>query len=449
MGRKQNTLVKKNLSQQQKLCMVIKILSKIDILSGSFPAGLNELLEREYNCCRVTIHNIWKQFKIQNSANFSDDLLLKPKKKSRLSSTCTFNEEIASAIDFILRESHGNITIRGMKVELEKENLIFSYSTVFQYLTAMGVVQEKSYVKPYLSEKHKMHRLLYVLSMIDTSDTTNLTYLDHTNRVHIDEKWFYMIPVHRNIMRLPDHPIEYFSTIHKSHIPKVMITAAFSEPTPSFDGKVGIYVHGEMVPAARSSINRLKGTMELKPKNIDAAEFYESQTKEGGLLEMIAKVKLPDQSTTVQMDNAPPHIGHHNIDLLNQYCIDHHMDISYVTQPAQSPDFQICDLALFNSLQKKVDHLKAEDDHTLLALWNATLAVFVNYPKRTISICFGHLYSNFNECLRYNGGNNYPSPHAEVRKNFSKGLPLNKCIYSMQEYTQKKIEVMQWLNSNE
>jgi hypothetical protein len=163
---------------------------------------------------------------------------------------------------------------------------------------------------------------------------------------------------------------------------------------------------------------------------------------------MIVNSNLPEQAITIQMDNAPPHVGHHNIESLNQYCIDNHMDISYVTQPAQSPDFQICDLALFNSLQKKVDHLKAEDDHTLLALWYATLAEFQNYPKQTISVCFGHLYANFNQSLLHNGGNNYPSPHAEVRKNLAQGLPLNKCIYTMQEYNQKSIEVMEWLTHN-
>lgn len=165
------------------------------------------------------------------------------------------------------------------------------------------------------------------------------------------------------------------------------------------------------------------------------------------MLDSIVRIMQPEAHTIIQMDNAPPHTGHHNLQRLNAEAAA--LEISYEMQPAQSPDFNICDLSIFNSLQKRVNHLKSEGDRTLLTLWDATEQVYNSYPPPILSICFGHLYANYNQCLMHQGGNEYPSPHAHVRQNYERGLSLRKCCLTMQEYNQKREEVAIWKARNE
>jgi len=44
-----------------------------------------------------------------------------------------------------------------------------------------------------------------------------------------------------------------------------MITAAISEPSDTFDGKVGMLFHGEVIPARRNSVRRPAATPKIHP----------------------------------------------------------------------------------------------------------------------------------------------------------------------------------------
>lgn len=191
--------------------------------------------------------------------------------------------------------------------------------------------------------------------------------------------------------------------------------------------------------------------MEIIPKNLDTDEFYESQTKVSdddttGILDSILEVKKPESFTSIQMDNAPAHKGHNVLITLNEHCEANHFEIGYTTQPPQSPDFNICDLSIFNSLQMRVNHLKDPNDKSLIRLWEATKQCFDDYPKETIFICFGHLYANYNECLKHDGDNRYKSPHAHVRQKYFSGQPLNFCHLSYAEYENLKTRVNNYFN---
>jgi len=74
--------------------------------------------------------------------------------------------------------------------------------------------------------------------------------------------------------------------------------------------------------------------------------------------------------------------------------------------------------------------------------------VFKEYPKESISIEYGHLYANYNECLKHNGDNRYKCPHDGVRKKFSNGERLNKCNLTYDEYLAVRHETMSWLTEN-
>ena len=46
---------------------------------------------------------------------------------------------------------------------------------------------------------------------------------------------------------------------------------------------------------------------------------------------------------------------------------------------------------------------------------------FEDYNSDTLDICYGHLYAIYNESLLYNGDNNFPDPHANVRSHIRNG----------------------------
>jgi hypothetical protein len=375
-----------------------------------------------------------------------------PKKKARKDNQSQMDQETMTSIDNSVLNREGFITYRQIQLELEKDNLFIALSQVFKYCKGMGIEEESSYVKPTLTEKHRKERLLFVLNKVDTTDPMNLLYKNHEDIVSIDEKWFRSDPLRKTLKYLPDHARHPNNTVqHKSHIPQLMITAAISEPTATFDGKVGLIYHGDEVAAERNSRRRPRGTLEIKAKNVDCEEFFDGQTRvdedisKTGILDQIIRNKVPDQFTYIQMDNAPSHVGRHTKELLNEFCDFNNLMIEYTTQPAQSPDFHICDLALFNSLQKRVDRIKDQADKTLDMLWNVTKEVFDSYPKETIQICYGHLYANYNECLKHDGDNRHKNPHDGVRTKFARGEPLNRCCLTFEQYVHLKVETENWL----
>ena len=141
---------------------------------------------------------------------------------------------------------------------------------------------------------------MFILNKIDITDVNNLVYFSHQNVVSIDESWFYTDLSRKSLEYLPDHEYHLNNfTQHKSHIPQLMITAAISEPSDTFDGKVGMLFHGEVILARRNSFRRPAGTPEIHPIVVYSTEFYNSQTKihhdleKTGILDMIERVINP------------------------------------------------------------------------------------------------------------------------------------------------------------
>jgi len=114
------------------------------------------------------------------------------------------------------------------------------------------------------------------------------------------------------------------------------------------------------------------------------------------------------------------------------------------TQPAQSSHFNICELVILNSLQKRTDNLNKRS--WSLYQWLVWCSHVEENPKDTISINCGHLFANYNEYLKYHGNDRYKSPHAGVRENFSFGEPLGTCRLSYLNCTSsiKRTQQLGW-----
>lgn len=112
--------------------------------------------------------------------------------------------------------------------------------------------------------------------------------------------------------------------------------------------------------------------------------------------------------------------------------------VTYVSQPPNSPDLNMCDLTIFNSLCHDADRIKGGNHGNIMGLKESVMQAFAEYDSKKISIGFGYLYACMNCILKLEGDNRYKSPLADVRKKFAKKLPLNTVDISYNEFCRLK-----------
>ena len=318
--------VKANLTHIQKLVIVAAVACRYNHAIRRIPDRGWRVIANDMNVSERTIKRVWNQYVHDINHHVAHEDIVKPRKKQRLDYQSQYDQETMTAIDEAILNKDGFITYRELQLDLERNDIFVALSQVYSYCQQLGVIEESSYIKPKLTEKHKRERIMFVLNKIDTTDPENLVYKNHHDIVSIDEKLFQTDPLRKTLKYLPDHEHHLNNhTQHKSHIPHLMVTTAISEPTNTFDGKVGIIFHGDIIPAQRNSVRRPAGTPEIHSKIVDSEEFYESQTKidadieKTGILDKIVRVKVPETFTYIQMDNAPAH-GHRIQAELNEFC---------------------------------------------------------------------------------------------------------------------------------
>lgn len=177
------------------------------------------------------------------------------------------------------------------------------------------------------------------------------------NRVHVDEKWFYLTQVNKKLYLLPEEESPVRTCHHKGYIIKVMFLAAVARPRHDeergemFDGKLGIWPFVEWIPAQRNSVNRPHGTLEMKPVTV-TRDVYRQMLVQHVIPAIKTKWPARERGNVIyiQQDNARPHVPESDpaieaSELAGGWCI------KITNQPAQSPDMNVLDLGFFNSIQ--------------------------------------------------------------------------------------------------
>ncbi len=182
------------------------------------------------------------------------------------------------------------------------------------------------------------------------------------NWVDVDEKWFYTMALRLLLKIPPGEPIPRRYIRHKSHVPKTMFLAALGRPGHGFDGKVGIWRVTKTRPAKVNkhvgpNAGRKKGDDIVEDSTMDAAKYVEMMTTK--VFPQIRKLYAGQEKVTVQHDGASCHgnATSKTRELLEKAGREHKRGeplIVLVTQSAQSPDFNICDLAFFRALSVAV-----------------------------------------------------------------------------------------------
>ena len=334
------------------------------------------------------------------------------------------------------------------------------YSTLQWYIKRGVLIKRSSTIKPVLTDANKMLRMKWALDHVAPDFRFHPMY----DYVHVDEKWYYMARVKRNMYLLPGESLPERYCKSTRFIGKVMFLAAVARPrwdyerNEWFDGKIGTWHFTEEVPAVRCSRNRPAGTMETKPVNVDRSVY------KAMLLDKVIpaiKSKWPTHESKcvkIQQDNARPHISPSDAEIMNA-CTQDGWKMQLVCQPPNSPDLNVLDLGFFRAVQT----IQQRENCTNLSdLISATEKAWAEVPMANLSRNFLTLQSVMVEILRVDGGNHCKIPHMKksslmaqgrlpdsISINCSRHRPTMISLTSSRVYpwTRRKTSLIPWPSS--
>jgi hypothetical protein len=262
--------------------------------------------------------------------------------------------------------------------------------------------------------------------------------------VHIDEKWFYMTQKTKKYYLLADEDDPYRTCKNKNYINKVMFLVALARPRfdedniETFSGKIGIFPFVQEVPAMRSSINRPADTLVTKP--------ITSITNEVSRMFLINKVlpaikaKWPHEyareTIYIQQDNASCHVPTND----PEFCAaaaEGGFDIRLMCQAPNSPDLNILDLGLFNSIEAVQQTKVAKTaDELIQIVQNA----FDDYSSEDLNRIFLTLQASMIEIMKGKGTNHYKTPHMNKDAILNSGEKLPIQLECDRELVQETLE---------
>jgi hypothetical protein len=279
--------------------------------------------------------------------------------------------------------------------------------------------RHSSALKPTLTVQNKLDRLDYALKQINLATINTrgpMKFLDLEDVAHGDEKWFYLCEDGEKYILVEDEADPKRHTRHKGYIIKIMFINWQAKPrhVPGhgwWDGKIGIWPVGHVEEAQRASAYRPKGAPVWVNDSIDKDKYRSMLINElvprleevwPGFHRAGVKVKL-------QQDGAKSHIDPEDEEwqeFLHEMGWEDKIEL--VTQPANSPDTNVNDLAFFNSLQAAYYDHAPTNSFELIEFVKKAHAEFPISKLKRIWLTY---QSCLNEIINNNGGNFYKIPH--------------------------------------
>ncbi len=285
-------------------------------------------------------------------------------------------------------------------------------STLHRLVKAGLLKAAKTTIKPLLSEEHKVRRAEFCLNNLipsydPLSDTLSFQYPKFDNIIHVDEKIFRLDKIRRSILMAPweDPPKRHAQS--KRFLGQLMFFCAVAKPRRDtatnkwFDGKLGIWAFAKIVPAARSSKNRPRGTPVLTSLNVNTAT-YTKMLEEKLRPAILAKWPRDVRHVLVQQDNAPAHPA------AGPWFSERGLTVELICQPAQSPDLNVLDLKYFTAIQSLQQEIRTK---TLDKLVTAVEDSFKALKRETLENIFYTWCACMEQVMLCAGDNQYPIPH--------------------------------------
>ena len=315
---------------------------------------------------------------------------------------------------------------REMADFLSDNGVDVSHVGVWRYRQENEWTEKRSQVVPWLSTGDNGHRGQRQEFAAELTDETWDAWVDG------DEKWFYGLRLHE-ILKLPPGveappPLPIKS---KRFLPKVMHLCAVGRP------RFGARADGQRMVLSNGKVGiwRVTATTKAKKKNqkrgleagdeyekvvtITAKQYYHMVTTK--VFPAIVKAYPYPQFKEVvyQHDGARPHTGEDVEARLNEFGAKLRPKIRVVRQPPNSPDTNICDLALFRALAVAVHKRLRTTSHTTLfdleRLVKDVEAAFKEYDADTLDSMWDYK-TYVMEQIAIDGGNTYPRHRPQDRK---------------------------------
>jgi hypothetical protein len=134
-------------------------------------------------------------------------------------------------------------------------------------------------------------------------------FKDMQNIVHIDEKWYFMTKNGRKYYSVPEEDDPVRMVQNKNSIGKVMFLTAVGRPkydeqqNLTFSRKLGVWPFVKVVPAARWSRNRDRGTLETKSVIVNRGVMRQYMIEK-----VISAIEKKWPREDAQQDNARTHL---------------------------------------------------------------------------------------------------------------------------------------------
>ena len=317
-----------------------------------------------------------------------------------------------------VREGIKNIPLRKRRTQRKlAASLGVSKTTVQRWIVDSTIRVHCNSLKPVLTEENKVARLIMALESRDPNDPSK--FRDMMDRVHVDEKWFFLSRQRERYLLLPEEKNPKQCVKSKSHITKVMFLCAVARPRFNtsanswWDGKLGIWPIGGWEPAQRASKNRPRGTRVWKNKPVTKGVYRELLISKllPAIIEKWPRTDRLSRKIWIQQDGAKSHINTDDQEF-REAIQDQELNAGLYTQAANSPDVNLLDLGFFRAIQSFNDAApKNEED-----LIKSVQLAYNNYPRTKLNRTWLTLQSVFNQIILCNGDNEYDIQHLSKEK---------------------------------
>jgi transposase len=314
-----------------------------------------------------------------------------------------FFEEQAKDFEYIF-------TYEVMAQALKEEFGVGSTATVKKIMDHLEYAKKSRIIRPFLTEEHKAERLNWAKkwSKVDFFDEKVVV-------VHIDEKCFYAFSNRGKVAYMPPgmDPKPLYA-LSKTQIPWVMFLGAVAAPRDDvgFDGKIGLWHVGEEKVAQRKSKFHERGDVYYINANMDGDLFLEMVKDK--LIPAIIKKCQWAKKVIVQLDSAGGHRVGETLEAFNKIGKKSKPPIEFITQPTRSPDTNVLDLGIWNSMKSRVAEVRYDRKATESMnqrIINAVSDMWEDYDPAKLNNIFITLTAVLEEIEKDKGGNSFKQPH--------------------------------------
>ncbi len=326
-------------------------------------------------------------------------------------------------------------TYQEMAEHLAEKDIIVSRMTVWRHVRDTWIFAKQRH-KPSLTAQHMKDRAAFCKANLG-----NQWYGEMSAWLDLDEKWFFCVKTAKHLKVPPGETPPDLICANKDHLPKVMMLACLGRPR--FDaegnlmnGKICCIRVAEKAIAQRKSRNRARGAEFWKDVSMTGDRYLDIMTRPGdGVFASAVKAYEGTGVThiTIQQDGAKAHTGKKKTGferitaLLNEAGAKLTPQIRVITQPAKSPDLNICDLSFFRALSCQTDKARRlRDGASLVPLWEKdkladdVVKAFKDYPVEQLDKMWRYKACVVDRVANHGGLNGSHSHHHRTHEEKAK-----------------------------